>query len=252
MTTSAFQGRVAVITGGARGFGRAFGRALSAQGAQIVLVDLDRDAADRTAAQIARDGGRAIALECDVADETQVGDMVSEVVAQFGGIDVLINNAGLHSTEYLKTMAELGPANLRRLFDVNVIGVAICTMAARSAMAGRPGACVVNMSSVSSYGVSHAYGVSKLAVRGMTIAWAHELAGDAIRVNAIAPGLVLTDTIAQGLTPERKQRAKNLQLLPLDGAEDDIVNAMLFLCSDRSRFITGETLRVSAGSGLSA
>ena len=175
---------------------------------------------------------------------------MSEVATLWGGIDVLINNAGLHSLEYGIGWADLGVAKLRRLFDVNVMGTIICTLAARSAMIGRPGACILNISSSAAYLSGGAYGVSKLAVRGLTMASAHELGPDGIRVNAVAPGLHLTDTIRAELTPETLERVKAQQILPLDGTENDIVEAMLYLCSDRARFVTGETLRVTAGFAL--
>ena len=246
-----FDGRVAVITGGGRGFGKAFGHALAARGAHAVLADIDAAAGEAAAAEIRDAGGEASAFPCDVADEVQVEALVTDVVDRLGGIDILINNAGLHSAAYGQPMAALGVAKLRRLFDVNVMGVAICTLAARSAMTGRPGACVLNISSSAAYGSGSAYGASKLAVRGLTMTSARELAPDRIRVNAIAPGLHLTDTIRAELSPETLASVKGQQLLDLDGTEDDIVEAMLYLCSDRARFVTGETLRVTAGFALS-
>lgn len=250
MTTDGFEGRIAVITGGGRGFGRAFGSALAALGAHAVLADIDPDAAAESAAGIRDQGGQASAVTCDVADETQVGAVMAEVATKLGGIDILINNAGLHSAEYGQPMAALGLAKVRRLFDVNVIGVVNCTLAAQSAMAGRPGACVFNVSSSAAYVGGGAYGVSKLAVRGLTIAFARELAPDGIRVNGVAPGLHLTDTIRAELAPETLARIKGQQFLPVDGTESDIVEAMLYLCSERARFVTGETLRVTAGFAL--
>lgn len=250
MTTDDFDGRIAVITGGGRGFGRAFGSALAERGAHAVLADIDPDAADESAASIREKGGRASAVTCDVANESQVEDMVTEVAEELGGIDILINNAGLHSAEYGQPMAALGLPKLRRLFDVNVIGVINCTIAARRAMVGRPGACVFNVSSSAAYLAGGAYGVSKLAVRGLTVAFARELGPDGIRVNGVAPGLHLTDTIRAELPPETLERVKGQQILPLDGTEEDIVEAMLYLCSDRARFVTGETLRVTAGFAL--
>ena len=247
MPGSEFAGRVAVITGGGRGFGKAFGHALAERGAHAVLADIDATAGAEAAAGIRATGGQATAYPCDVADEHEVDSVVADVVAQLGGIDILINNAGLHSAEYGQPMGDLGLAKVRRLFDVNVMGVIICTMAARSAMRGRPGACVFNISSSASYVGGGAYGVSKLAVRGLTIALARELGPDGIRVNAVAPGLMLTDTIRAELSEETLAYVKAQQLLPLDGSEGDIVEAMLYLCSDRARFVTGETLRVTAG-----
>ena len=250
MTPDEFDGRVAVITGGGRGFGKAFGTALAARRAHAVLADIDPQAAEAAAAEIRAGGGAASAVSCDVADEHQVDALVADVAARLGGIDILINNAGLHSAAYALPMAALGLAKLRRLFDVNVMGTIICTLAARSVMVGRPGACILNISSSAAYMSGGAYGVSKLAVRGLTMASARELAPDGIRVNAIAPGLHLTDTIRAELSPETLAYVKGQQILPLDGTEDDIVQAMLYLCSERARFVTGETLRVTAGYAL--
>jgi 3-oxoacyl-[acyl-carrier protein] reductase len=248
---SEFEGRVAVITGGGRGFGAAFGSALAGLGAHTVLADLDADAAEATASELRARGENASAIGCDVTNEQRVDVVLADVVDRLGGIDILINNAGLHSATYNKPMAEMGLDKVRQIFDVNVMGTVICTLAARSAMAGRRGACVLNLSSSASYPAGGAYGVSKLAVRGLTIAFARELAPDGIRVNAVAPGLMLTETIRAELPPQTLAAVRGQQLLALDGAESDIVEAMLYLCSERARFITGETLRVSAGFTLS-
>lgn len=250
MSEGEYEGRVAVITGGGRGFGKAFGHAIAAGGGHAVLADVDVAAGQEAAAEIRDAGGQASSFPCDVADEHQVSALVADVVDRLGGIDILINNAGLHSAAYGQPMGVLGLEKVRRLFDVNVMGVIYCTMAARSAMAGRPGACVFNISSSAAYSSGGAYGVSKLAVRGLTMAFARELASDGIRVNGVAPGLHLTDTIRAELSPETLAAVKSQQILPLDGTETDIVEAMLFLCSERARFVTGETLRVTAGYAL--
>src|SRR5262245_26658634 len=250
MPETEYEGRVAVITGGGRGFGKAFGHALAARGAHVVLADIDAAVGEAAAKEIQAAGGAASAFPCDVADEGDVEALVGDVVARLGGIDILINNAGLHSAEYNQRMDVLGLAKVRRLFDVNVMGVVNCTMIARAAMAGRPGACVFNISSSAAYASGGAYGVSKLAVRGLTMAFARELGPDGIRVNAVSPGLHRTDTIRAELSPETLTAVKSQQILPLDGTEDDIVETMLFLCSERARFVTGETLRVSAGFAL--
>lgn len=241
------EGRTAVVTGGGRGFGKAFGHALAARGAHVVLADIDGPAGDDAAGEIGAAGGEASAFACDVADEAQVEALVADVVARRGGIDILVNNAGLHSAAYNEPMATSGVAKLRRLFDVNVMGVVLCTLAAHRAMAGRPGACVVNLSSSAAYGCGTAYGVSKLAVQGLTMTSARELGPDGIRVNAIAPGLIFTDTIRAELPPETVELVKAQQILGDEGREADIVEALLYLCSAKASFITGETLRVSGG-----
>jgi len=249
------QGQVAVITGGGRGFGKAFGAALAARGAHVVLADIDAAAAESAAAEIAGKGGSdfgsASGAACDVADEASVGAVIDQVTERHGGIDILVNNAGLHSAAYNKPSAELGIASLRRLFDVNVMGTYICSLAARPAMSGRPGAAVVNLSSSAAYGNRSAYGVSKLAVRGVTAQLAREFAGDGIRVNAIAPGLIFTDTIRAELPRDEVARVMGQQVLPREGEEQDIVDALLFLVSPAASFITGETLRVTGGFALS-
>jgi len=180
-----------------------------------------------------------------------VSALVRHVVDEHGGIDILINNAGLHSAEFNAPSASLGLDRLKRLFDVNVIGVLTCTLLAQEHMIGRPGASIVNISSMAAYSSPTAYGVSKLAVQGITMMSARELGPHGIRVNAIAPGLMFTATIREELPQEVVDMVKAQQYLDLEGTEDDIVDMMLFLVSDRARFVTGETYRVSGGASLS-
>ena len=242
-TSQTRAGKVAVITGGGRGFGKAFGTALARHGAVVALVDRDGDAVKQAANEI---GSRALAFTGDVTDEARINSIMAEVARTYGGIDILINNAGLHSHEYSRPLAEMGLAKTRRLFEVNVIGTVACTLAARPFMAGRAGASIVNIASSAAF-QGGGYGNSKLAVIGLTMTFARELAADGIRVNAIAPGLILTDTIRNEMTPETLSRIKAMQFMPVDGEEQDIVEAMLYLTSPRARFVTAETLRVTGG-----
>jgi 3-oxoacyl-[acyl-carrier protein] reductase len=235
--------RVAVITGGGRGFGKAFGTALARQGIVVALVDRDEQAVKLAAHEI---GVRAVAFGGDVTDEGRMNAIMSEMAQAHGGIDILINNAGLHSHEYSRPLAEMGVAKTRRLFEVNVIGVIACTLAARPFMSGRQGASIVNIASSAAF-LGGGYGTSKLAVIGLTMTFARELAAEGIRVNAIAPGVILTDTIRNEMAPETLSRIKSMQYLPTDGEEQDIVEAMLYLTSPRARFVTAETLRVTGG-----
>jgi len=242
-------GTTAVITGGGRGFGKAFGTALAAAGAHAVLIDRDGAAAEAAAASIRAAGNAATAYQGDVTDAARIEAIMADAATFNAGIDILINNAGLHSHEYSQPIIDMGIEKTRRLFDVNVTAVMICTLAARPFMAGRNNASIVNISSSAAYlgFPAHAYGISKMAVAGLTVVFAGELAPDKIRVNAIAPGMIMTDTIRAELPEAVKQVAQGMQFLKIDGEEQDIVNAMLFLTSEKARFITGETLRVTGG-----
>ncbi len=240
-------GKVAVVTGGGRGFGKAFGEALVRCGAHVALIDLDEDAARDAAASI---GPQAEPHLGDVADEEAVTGIMADIAARHGGIDILINNAGIHSAEANEFIGKLGTQRTRRMFDVNVWGVIHSTLAARPFMAQRCGASVVNIASMAAYGSQKAYGVTKLAVRGLTVSFAHELAPEGIRVNAIAPGLIFTDTIRAELPQPVVDQVMKMQILQREGEVKDIVGAMLWLVSPSASFVTGETLRVSGGATL--
>jgi 3-oxoacyl-[acyl-carrier protein] reductase len=242
-----WQGRTAVVTGGGRGFGKAFGTALAAEGAHAVLVDIDGTVAEAAAAEIRANGGSAEGMGGDVTDEARIAEVMVQAAAKHGGIDLLVNNAGLHSDEYGQPITKMGLAKVKRLFDVNVLGVVGCTLGALEHMKGRKGASIVNISSSAAHMGGSAYGDSKLAVAGLTITFGRELAPFGIRVNAISPGLMLTETIARELPAETKARVKAMQWLEQDGAEQHIVDALMFLASSKAEFITGETLRVTGG-----
>ena len=248
MSDERFDGKVAFITGGAIGFGRAFARALAARGCAIAIADIDEPAGEATAKQLESEGHRAIAVTCDVADDAGVERAVGVAVEQLGGVDILINNAGKHLTKYNQPFRVLPRFEIRALFDVNVIGVVSCSLACQESMRSRGGGSIINISSIAGYSSSSPYGVSKLAVRGLTIALAQEMAADGIRVNAIAPGLMGTENALADLPQDLVDDfIGNRQLVHRLGAMDDIVNAMLFLCSSSGSFVTGETLRVSGG-----
>jgi NAD(P)-dependent dehydrogenase (short-subunit alcohol dehydrogenase family) len=259
-----FSGKAAIVTGGGAGFGEGFCRAFADRGAAIGVFDVDLDNARRVAAAIESGGGRALAVKCDVADENAVQHAVDAVVHAFGGVDILINNAGLHvvgaragedssraHAGYTGPFGKLPRSEVRRVFDVNILGVVNCTLSCRDSMAARGGGVIVNISSVGGTAPNSPYGVSKLAVRGLTIAFAQELKGERIRVNCIAPGLMATPSVLETLGEKRfNDRLQKRQLIPRRGEVEDIVNAALFFCSDESSFVTGEMLKVSGGDSL--
>lgn len=243
-----FEDRVAFVTGAGAGLGRAFAAALVAEGAAVVVADIDADAAARTVDELTAGGHRAVSAPCDVADEEQVAGAVAQAVATFGGIDICINNAGLHLSKYNQPFGALPRSDVRELFEVNVIGVVNCSLACRPSMSARGGGAICNIASIGGHLSSTPYGVSKLTVRGLTVALAHEFAGDGIRVNAISPGLTATENAIADLPEEFVREFRdNKQLVHRTGQVQDIVEAMLFLCSDGASFVTGETLKVSGG-----
>lgn len=242
-----YHNRTAVITGGGRGFGKAFGKALAAGGAHAVLVDIDGAMAEAAASEIRAQGGSATGLAGDVSNEQQMAAVMEQAATIHGGIDILINNAGLHSDEYGQPILKLGLAKVKRLFEVNVIGVVTCTLAAVPHMRGGSDRSIINISSAAAHMGGGPYADSKLAVAALTISFARELGVDRIRVNAISPGMILTDTIAAEMPAATRKRIKAMQFLDIDGAEEHIVDAMMFLTSSRAGFITGETLRVTGG-----
>ncbi len=252
MTQQRFVNKTAFITGGAVGLGRAFARALVTEGAGVAIAEIDTAGANRTAAELVSGGAQAIAVACDVADEHQVDAAVAATVENFGGIDILINNAGRHLMKYNQPFGALSRDDLRGMFDVNVMGVINCTLACRDSMRDRGGGVVLNMSSTAGYLSNTPYGVSKLAVRGLTAAFASELSPDLIRVNAIAPGMTNTESALADVPRSLVHSyVHDLQLVHRICSMDDVVSAMLYLCSDEASFITGETLKVSGGFPLS-
>jgi 3-oxoacyl-[acyl-carrier protein] reductase len=241
-----FENKVVMITGGAQGIGAAAAHAFTEKGAAIVIADLDWKLGQTLVDELG--GGKALAIACDVADPASVERCVAQADEQFGGIDILINCAALHNCTWGQPTLKLGAEKWRQLLEVNVIGIVNCVTAVGPSMATRGGGVIVNMSSINSFVNLSAYGVSKLAVRGLTTAMAAELAPDNIRVVGVAPGLIDTPLVMAEL-PEHHKRAliDQMQLIKRQGTRQDVVNAFLFLCSDEASFITGETLIVGGG-----
>ena len=250
--TQRFAGKVAFITGGGAGLGRAFAEALSHEGAAVAVADIDVAAAETAASALDSSTARALAVECDVANVQSVQLAVNTTVRELGGIDILVNNAARHLKKYAGTFGALTSDEIRGLFDVNVIGIISCSLACQPSMRERGGGVIVNIASASAYTSSSPYGVSKVAVRGLTIALATELSIDGTRVNAIAPTMTPTESVLESFSDEDFDRAVNSrQLVHRRATLDDVTNTLLFLCSDDASFITGETIRVTGGSALS-
>ena len=235
-----------IITGAAAGIGRAYADAFAGEGASVVIADIDEPAALQVAKEIEAAGGQALGIGADVADEDSVRAMVAGCVDRFGGVDVLIANAGLHMGKY-NLCSTLPAEDWRRLLDVNVIGPVLCARYCRESMAGRGGGVILSTSSTAAYLGAGAYGISKLALNGVTMSLASEFAPDHIRVVGIAPGMVASEAVIERLEEHNKELVLNGQLVKRFGNVDDLVGMALMLCSDASSFVTGQTILVDGG-----
>jgi NAD(P)-dependent dehydrogenase (short-subunit alcohol dehydrogenase family) len=245
-----FEGKVALITGGGAGIGLTYARALGAEGASIVIADVDSDVGAAAAEELRADGTPAISVGCDVADEMAVEEAVGAAILGFGGVDILINNAAKHLTEYSVPPTVLPRDKWRRMLEVNVVGIVNCSAACRQTMRARGGGVIVNQLSTAGFSPTGPYGISKLAVRGLVFALATELAEDGTRVYGIAPGLVDSPAAMADLPPDLIDRLIAGQLIKRQGRMSDLVGALLFLCSDDAAFITGESLIIGGGQPL--
>jgi len=173
---------------------------------------------------------------------------VARALEQFGGVDILINNAAKHLMEYAGKPTELPRAKWRLMMDVNVIGIVNCSAACRPSMRERGGGVIINQSSIAGFDPTTPYGISKLAVRGLVVALAREFAADGIRVYGIAPGPMDSPAAMADLPPALLETFINrYQLIKRQGRMADLVGAVLFFCSPEASFITGETLMIGGG-----
>jgi 3-oxoacyl-[acyl-carrier protein] reductase len=245
----ALQGRVALITGAAAGFGEAIARRFVAEGAKVLVADLDGSRAQDVATSL---GASARAVRCDVSSRADVDAAVAACVDAFGGVDILVNNAG--TTHRNQSMLEVDEATFDRVFAVNVKSIFHTTQAVVPLMKARRSGCIVNIGSTAGIrprpGLTW-YNASKGAVNLLSKSMAAELGPDGIRVNAVCPVMSPTALIAQFLgvpdTPEA--RAKVVAGIPLGrmSTPEDVAEATLYLASDAARFITGVELPVDGG-----
>jgi NAD(P)-dependent dehydrogenase (short-subunit alcohol dehydrogenase family) len=242
MGEARFTGKSVIITGAGNGIGLRYAEAFAAEGASVTIADIDGDAARTAASKI--EG--SLPVEADVANEASVAAMVTACVERFGGVDVLINNAGLHLGKY-NLCSTLPLDDWRRLFDVNVFGPMLCARHCRESMAVRGGGVILNQSSNSSYLGVGAYSLSKLTLNGLTLNLAQELATDNIRVLGIAPGMVASDAVLERLEEVHKHMVMDGQLVKRFATPDDLVAMVLLLCSDGTSFMTGQTVVVDGG-----
>ncbi|MFM0506759.1 SDR family NAD(P)-dependent oxidoreductase [Paraburkholderia sp. RL17-373-BIF-A] len=242
------ENKVVIVTGAAspRGIGKATAKALAAQGARIVILDLREEDAQRAAADL---GDAHLGLACDVTDKHACVSAAKATLERYGRIDGLINNAGI--TQPARTL-DITSENFNAIVDVNLRGTLYMSQAVLPAMKEQKSGSIVCMSSVSAqrgggiFGGPH-YSAAKAGVLGLSRAMAREFGGDSIRVNSITPGLIQTDITGDKLTTD--MRADIIKGIPLGrlGDASDVANACLFLVSDLSTYLTGITLDVNGG-----
>ena len=244
-------GKVGIITGAAQGIGRAYALGCAAAGARIVVADVQDGAA--TVAAVRAAGGEAVALRCDVSAPGDADAVVAETTARYGGLDFLVNNAAIYAGLRPGRFTDIDVDEWDRVMAVNVRGVFLCCRAAAPVMVGQRRGSIVNVSSGTVHmgvtGLLH-YVTSKSALIGMTRSLARELGPRGVRVNALTPGLIGTEAsagILGGLDGEVTAAIVGSQAMARLEQPDDLVGTVVFLASDASSFMTGQTINVDGG-----
>jgi NAD(P)-dependent dehydrogenase (short-subunit alcohol dehydrogenase family) len=246
--------KVAVITGGGSGIGRAAAELFAAEGAAVAVLDVNATAAKETAAEVTAEGGEALAVPADITSASDVDDAMAAVVAEYGRVDVLYNNAGVNSSGSVLDATE---EDWHRCFAVNVTGMFLCSRAAGRLMVDAGAGSIVNQASVAALvGIANfaAYCAAKGAVVGLTRSMSVDLAPKGVRVNALCPGTVYTPLMepmlrARGGGDLDRGLAMTVAKYPIGrlGTPGEIAAAALFFASDQSSFLTGSVLAADGG-----
>jgi 3-oxoacyl-[acyl-carrier protein] reductase len=243
------EGKVAVVTGASKGIGAAIAKHLAAEGAAVVVnYSSSKEGADRVVDEIAKKGGKAVAVQANVSKQADIDRLFAETKKAFGKLDILINNAGVYEFSPLEAVTE---AHFHKQFDLNVLGLILTSQAAVKHFSPAGGS-IVNISSIASTlapPAASVYSATKGAVDTITKSLAKELGPRKIRVNAINPGMVITEGVQAAGMADSDFRRKQEAETPLGriGQPDDIAPAAVFFASDDASWITGETLVIAGG-----
>lgn len=246
-------GKIAIVTGGGSGIGAATARLMAEEGAKVVVADINGDAASSVVAEISAAGGDAAAITVDISEEDQVADMVKLATDRYGGLDVLHNNAALVNPKVMaqdRTVVEMDTAIWDRVMAVNVRGPMLGCKYAIPAMLERGGGSIIMTSSVGAQAASEfqtAYGVSKGAVESLVRYVAVGFGKQGIRCNAIAPGVVMSETAQEVLGSDLKEMFLQYHLTPRLGVPLDIASLAVFLASAQAEYMTGAIIPVHGG-----
>ncbi|MAI94534.1 MAG: SDR family oxidoreductase [Luminiphilus sp.] len=245
-----FEGKVAIVTGGGQGIGETYAKSFAAEGACVVIAELNKEGGERVANEITEAGQPAVFVETDVSSEQDAAAAVAAAQDQFGGVDILVNNAAIFHGMRYETLLDVDMDYYYQIMKVNMHSPLVMTRAVAASMVQRGGGSVINQSSTAAWKAQGGYyGVAKLGVQGLTMCLASELGDRNIRVNAIAPGP--TDTEATRQVPaEILDHVVNGLALKRLGETVDVVNLAKFLASDEAGWITGQTFRVDGGDTL--
>jgi 3-oxoacyl-[acyl-carrier protein] reductase len=238
--------KVAIITGGGQGIGHATSIKFAKEGAKVVVCDINEASAYETAKKITDADGDAIGFRVDVTDKSNIARMVEAVMAQYGRIDVLVNNAGITADAQLKKMDE---EQFDRVIEINLKGVYNCTRAVVDIMIEQQSGCILNASSIvglyGNFGQTN-YAATKFGVIGMVKTWARELGRKGIRANAVCPGFIQTPILDSMPDKVIKMMEEKVPMGRL-GQPEEIANTYAFLASDEASYINGAVLEVSGG-----
>jgi len=249
------ENKVAIITGGAQGIGRAYCLRFAEEGAAVAVIDLRADQAEAVAKEIQEKGGRAIAIVVDITDEEGVGKMAAQVIEEFGRVDVLVNNAALY---YDQDITDQSIEYLRKNFEINLIGQLICARSVFKTMKDQGGGSIINIASTAAYPLplpfmpaenfgNFAYGLSKSGLIYLTKMMARQGGPSGIRVNAIAPGVTMTEATKKIVPEFAFDFLKSGAPLGKTLEPEDLAGTAVYLASEDSKLMTGQTLVVDAG-----
>ncbi len=245
-------GKVAIITGaGGRGnsIGAAYAKGLAAAGANVVVADLNEVGAVAVAEEIKASGGKAIGIGVDITNAKQVEIMAGAATEAFGGIDILVNNAALMIEAVAFQIDTIPIEQWEKVMHVNTTGALICAQAVIPSMRARGGGRIINQTSGGAFPATSVYGISKLALVGLTTSLAKQLGKDNITANAIAPGNVTSEAGSMLVPPDSPfaQYLASMVCTKAQGAPDELVGTLLLLCSEAGQWITGQTIHVDGG-----